>query len=311
MKCLSLHITDICNFSCSFCVWGETLVQSGERIPKAELERFLIENRDQGFEMVNLHGGEPTLRRDLFEILSFIRNLGYPAVSIQTNGWALANPRFARRLIEAGVSLFVVSLHGHTPDIHDTLSGAPGSFARIISGIGQVLDLGGSIRTNTVIMRPNYRFLPQIVECAIESGALHVNLSSLMPTGRASALDGHLMPTYAEIEGNVGAAIEAAKSRGAVATLEGFPRCAVRGYENHCLLREMSEDEQVKCLIRGEVWQNHDSFVEDSCKMKRPECLGCIHTRECGGVYKLYVQAKGWSEFQPVGPQISQVREVA
>ncbi len=235
MKELSLHITDVCHFRCQFCVWGETLVQAGDPVPLRDLERFLRENRDRGFERVNLHGGEPTLRRDLFGLLAKIRNLGSPTVSIQTNGWALANRRFTERLMEAGVSLFVISVHGPTPEVHDVLSGHPESLRRPLEGMEHVRALGQKIRTNSVIVRSSYVHLDAIAELVTGAGAAHVNFSGLMPTGRASAAEESMMVTYREVEPYVRRALEVAERRGAVATLEGFPRCAVPGHAERCL----------------------------------------------------------------------------
>jgi len=300
MKELSLHVTDLCNFRCCFCVWGDTLRRAGERIPWTQLEAFLVAHQGEGFERVNLHGGEPTLRSDLFAVLELIRRLGYPAASIQTNGWRLAQPGFVERLIEAGVDLFVVSVHGHTPAVHDAHSGVRGSLDRVVKGLDIVRSRGGALRTNTVVTRLNYRHLPAIAEMVTGHGAAHVNISALMPSGRARAADESLMPSYVEIAPFVRAMAGEAERRGAAVTLEGFPCCAVPGLERHTIHRELAQGQQVKCLIRGAVWANHDAFVEEHCKTKGPACAGCVLESRCGGVYTAYVRARGWSEFQPL-----------
>lgn len=309
MKELSLHITDLCNFRCSFCVWGETLVRGGERIPWGDLEGFLTAHRDQGFERVNLHGGEPTLRRDLFRLLRLVRDLGYPSVSIQTNGWSLASLGFVERLVEAGASVFVISIHGHTPEIQDALSGMPGSLERLLRGMKNVRSLKQGIRTNTVVTRVNYAYLPDIACLAVRNGASHVNISSLMPSGRALPIDDSLLPTYREIARYVRSAVEEAEKRGAAAGLEGFPCCVVPGLEDRCLFRDLVRGDQVKCLVRGMVWNNHDELVEDRCKTKQAACRRCIHAPRCPGVYTPYVLARGWSEFHPVEHSLEGVRE--
>jgi MoaA/NifB/PqqE/SkfB family radical SAM enzyme len=299
MRELSLHITDVCNFRCAFCVWGDTLTRGAERIPRPELTRFLAAHRGRGFERVNLHGGEPTLRKDLFELLAAVRRLGYPDVSIQTNGWALANPGFTRRLVEAGVSLFVISVHGATPDVHDTLAGAAGSLERLLAGIGHVRAAGARVRTNTVVMRPNVHTLPEIAALLAHAGVSHLNISSLMPSGRALGGETALMPTYREVAPYLDEALRVAERSGVEATLEGFPLCTVPGWEDHCLLRGEASGDQITCLIHGEVWANHDSHVEESCKSKRDPCRDCRFEERCAGVYTLYAKARGWGEFQP------------
>ena len=300
MKELSLHITDLCNFRCAFCVWGETLLPRGERILLEDLEGFLRAHRGQGFERVNLHGGEPTLRRDLLPLLGRIRELGYPSVSLQTNGWRLADRAFVESLVRAGVSAFIISVHGHTPEMQDGLAGARGSLHRLLRGMANVRALGGRIQTNTVVTRLNHRHLPEIAALVLAAGASHVNLSALMPSGRALIGGPALMPTYAEVLPSLRQAVSVADREGATVTLEGFPGCAVPGLEDRCLFRDLATGQQVKCLVRGQVWTNHDDFLKDNGKTKRAACASCRLGPRCPGVYTLYVRKHGWSEFPPV-----------
>lgn len=300
MKQLSLHVTDRCNFRCGFCVWGDTLHRGAEDLPRDELVDFLGEHRDGGFRQVNLHGGEPTLRRDLFELLSSIRTLGYPAVSIQTNGWALANRGFTNRLVDAGVRLVVLSVHGATPQVHDRLVEAPGSLQRLLAGMDHLRRLDVPVRTNTVVMRPNLAQLPLIADLVTAHGACQVNLSSLMPSGGAWPDDEERMPSYTEAAAPIAEAVRRAEVAGARVTLEGFPRCTVPGLEERCLHRDALSGDQIKCFVRGQVWDNHDSFLEDHCKSHGPACQLCRYEDVCPGVYTLYARSRGWSELRPI-----------
>lgn len=298
MKELSIHITDRCNFRCCFCVWGDRLVRKGGDVAAADIEAFLESHRGQGFERVNLHGGEPTLRRDLFDVLARIRSCGYPSVSIQTNGWVLADGARVERLITAGVSLFIVSIHGPSADVHDGLCGLPGGFSRALLGIKHATSKGCAVRTNTVVTTLNYRLLAATAERVIEAGASHVNISSLMPAGRAAATT-VLMPRYDVVAPHVAAAVRVALDHGVAATLEGFPSCAVPELARLCLARDERHGDQITCLIHGTVWQNHDSHVAATCKTKRASCASCTLGEGCGGVYGPYVRMHGWDEFQP------------
>jgi MoaA/NifB/PqqE/SkfB family radical SAM enzyme len=300
MKELSLHITDRCNFKCRFCVWGNTLIRDAETIPWLDLERFLRAHQSQGFERVNLHGGEPILRRDLFDLLALISELGYPEISLQTNGWALASRRYIEGLQDAGVTLFIISVHGHTPELHDSLSGAPGSLARAQTGMAHLADLGIPFNTNTVITRQNEPWLSSIVSLLADAGVAHINLSSLMPSGRVVGSGSEMMPSYSEISPAVRSGVSIARERGVSVSLEGFPFCIIPGIEEICRRRNLATGHQIKCLIRGAVWDNHDTFVEDNFKSKRQACNDCIWLERCGGVYTNYVEAIGWDEFQPV-----------
>ena len=80
MRALSVHLTDICNSKCSFCIVDSPFVQE-DSISRKRVSRFLRDNADKGFEAVNIHGGEATIRKDFLEILDEIAELGYPTGS--------------------------------------------------------------------------------------------------------------------------------------------------------------------------------------------------------------------------------------
>ncbi len=56
-----------------------------DSISRKRVSRFLRDDAGKGYEAVNIHGGEATIRRDLLDILDEIRELGYPTVFLQTN----------------------------------------------------------------------------------------------------------------------------------------------------------------------------------------------------------------------------------
>jgi MoaA/NifB/PqqE/SkfB family radical SAM enzyme len=147
MKALSVHLTDICNSKCSFCIVDSPFVKN-DSISRTRVSRFLRDNADKGYEAVNIHGGEATIRRDLLEILDEIRDLGYPTVLLQTNGRKMSRMAYARELVDRGVSLFIVSMHGATALTQDRISKALGSYEQAVTGIRNVKELGAKVRTN-------------------------------------------------------------------------------------------------------------------------------------------------------------------
>ena len=67
--------------------------------------------------VVNLFGGEPTVRDDMFEIIEIGRKHGVDT-QITTNGLRLADEEYCRKLCEAGVGLRL-SFDGRTRDIYE------------------------------------------------------------------------------------------------------------------------------------------------------------------------------------------------
>src|SRR5258708_39177667 len=113
MRALSIHLTDVCNSKCTFCIVDAPYMKQ-DTIMRRRVSRFLREHAGQDYEAVSLHGGEATVRRDFLDILDEIRELGYPTVFLMTNGRQFARMNYARTVVDKGVSEFTVSLHGAT-----------------------------------------------------------------------------------------------------------------------------------------------------------------------------------------------------
>lgn len=294
MRCLSIHLTDLCNSKCSFCVVGSPLYTS-DTVVEAHVVDFLRQHAGQGYEAVNLHGGEATIHPRFFETLALIRELGFPEVHLQTNGISLARAEFACRAVEAGVRLFIVSLHGDVAEIQDSQTGTPGGFARTVRGIANVKTLGARVRTNTVITTTNLSRMTKIAELAVDLGADHINFSNLHPVGSAIFGLSRMVPTFQEIRAYLYPAIDVAAAAGRRVTLEGFPYCTVKQYAGMHLNNDYRE---IRMLYRGRVIDSYDAFMNNAMRCYGPPCEECSMRESCGGVYKQYLDLRGWGEFE-------------
>ncbi|HXT69374.1 MAG TPA: radical SAM protein [Vicinamibacterales bacterium] len=296
MRCLSIHLTDLCNSKCSFCVVGSPLYTT-DSIDEHDVTQFLRDHAGQGYEAVNLHGGEATIHPRFVEILELIRSSGYPEVHLQTNGISLARPEFARRTVDLGVRLFIISLHGDSAGIQDPQTGTPGGFARTVQGIKNVKALGARVRTNTVVTRTNVGHLPGIAALAVDAGVDHINFSNLHPVGSAIFGLSRLVPAFDEIRRFLYPAIETSLAAGRRVTLEGFPYCTVREYAG---LHLNNEYRDIRMLYRGRVIDSYDDFMNDVMRAYGDPCASCTVREACGGVYKQYTDLRGWAEFEPI-----------
>jgi hypothetical protein len=119
--CVVLEVTKRCNLQCLFCFasGGE-----GSDVPIAGLEQAFQDLTTHGKTLVQLSGGEPTLRNDLPEIIAGAKRAGLRYVQLNTNGLRLAEePHYATILAEAGLSFVFLQFDGLTSDIYETLRG--------------------------------------------------------------------------------------------------------------------------------------------------------------------------------------------
>ncbi len=119
--CILLEVTKRCNLHCAFC-FAEG--GSGGEIPLATVSRRLYALAEPGKTLVQLSGGEPTVRDDLPQIVAAAKEAGCAHVQLNTNGIRLAEDReYVRCLADAGLSFVFMQFDGTDDDIYRALRG--------------------------------------------------------------------------------------------------------------------------------------------------------------------------------------------
>ncbi|HEY0529646.1 MAG TPA: radical SAM protein [Gemmatimonadaceae bacterium] len=161
------EVTMRCNARCGFCDYWKT----DPSAKATELKSFADAARFFNPMLITFTGGEPTLRRDLEDIVSAVNSaIRLKYVTLITHGGMLS-PERARSLWRAGINQFNISLD-YLDERHDAARGIPGLTARIMRTVPAMREIGiTGIRFNTVIKRDNLDQLLPIVHRARELGA--------------------------------------------------------------------------------------------------------------------------------------------
>ncbi|MGH7619092.1 MAG: radical SAM protein [Gemmatimonadaceae bacterium] len=190
------EVTLRCNAHCGFCDYWKTdaTARAAELSSYADAARFFNPM------LVTFTGGEPTLRRDLEDLVAEVdRAIHLKYVTLITHGAMLTADR-ARSLWDAGVHQFNISLD-YLDERHDAARGIPGLAARIFAAIPAMRARGvDNIRFNTVIKNDNLDQIVPIVRRAEELGvgvnfsvytdAKNGNRTYLIGNAEMAALDG-------------------------------------------------------------------------------------------------------------------------
>jgi cyclic pyranopterin phosphate synthase len=166
-----VSLTDRCNFRCTYCSPAETEADGG-LLTREELGRLFRLFASLGVRRVRLTGGEPTLRRDLVEIVRDAASTpGVEDVALTTNGHRLA--ALAQPLADAGLGSVNVSLDTLDPARLAGVSGEGARLEKILSGIDAAAGRFRSLKINTVVMRGvNEDEVGDLVRYAWARGAL-------------------------------------------------------------------------------------------------------------------------------------------
>ncbi|MCW2969673.1 MAG: Radical domain protein [Solirubrobacterales bacterium] len=192
--CLTWELTYACNLACVHC-----LSSSGRRDPRelSSEECMAIVDELQRLQVfyVNIGGGEPTVRRDFWEIVDYAsaRRVG---VKFSTNGSRITAPA-AARLAAADYVDVQVSIDGASVDVNDAIRGT-GSHAMALRAMDHLAEAGfGPFKVSVVLTRRNAGELDRLKTLADRYGA-QLRLTRLRPSGRGADVWDELRPTAAQ-----------------------------------------------------------------------------------------------------------------
>jgi radical SAM protein with 4Fe4S-binding SPASM domain len=133
---VNIELTHLCNLKCKMCgVWTKDKGRRAEELTPTEYLSLFTQLREMGITLVTLAGGEPFIRRDLFDIIGAAKSR-HLACNIFTNG-TLIDSESIKKIFEYDLDKVIVSLDG-MHSTHDTIRGREGSFdkaARFLSNL--------------------------------------------------------------------------------------------------------------------------------------------------------------------------------
>lgn len=173
---LSLNFTNRCNLRCAYCLKGEIYgtAKRHDELDVAAWRSFLLmlnEWHPHPFE-IDITGGEPLLRRDVYELIAVCKSLGH-RVSLCSSG-ALINERVAENIAQSGLDAIGISLDSLSPLVHDELRGKIGTTELAIQAIERLHKAAPmlSIGLHTVISRKSLSGLGDVLAWADASSSL-------------------------------------------------------------------------------------------------------------------------------------------
>lgn len=138
MKRCEMIITEYCNFSCPYCRGLKDEIYGDRKIKELsfdEIKRnidYWCEN--EPLENIRFSGGEPTLHKNIVDIVEYAKSKGIKRIAISTNG---SNKiELYERLITAGVNDFSISLDACCAEDGDKMAGdKKGSWEIVVKNI--------------------------------------------------------------------------------------------------------------------------------------------------------------------------------
>jgi len=152
---IRLSISDVCNFKCGYCLPdGYKIDKSDNRtfINIDEIRRLAKALSELGVSKIRLTGGEPTIRKDFFEIVKIIKeNSGIKKTVITTNGYKL--DKIANDIKNSGLDGINISIDSLDPKTFKKITGHD-RLEEILRGIKNLQKLNfRNIKINAVLLK--------------------------------------------------------------------------------------------------------------------------------------------------------------
>lgn len=275
-KRLEIYVTFKCNNNCVFCVEKENREEYGHIDlfkGKKEIEETFTKYKKQGYNHVNLLGGEPFIINNLEEILRSAKTNNF-TVALATNGFFLANDYKAKKLLPL-IDDLVVSIHGHNEKLVYLQSGNRNLYKNLALALINIDKYfkGRLLKANCVINKYNYKYLSELLKFIAKFKFQEINFSS-MELRKANLSYAVQFSKLAPLTKGL---VESAKKYNIILRFSEFPLCVLG--DNYFLANDFYFNDRDKFMI-----DNKTAEIFSRSKVRLKECTSCDKSEICPGV---------------------------
>lgn len=306
----SVIFTDYeCNNNCRFCMEQDLRGTSYRETDDIKMEMKMAKTR--GTDYVELIGGEMTTRKDFLELIRFADSLDFGTIMIATNGRMFSYYDYAYKAVKAGLTDIVFSIHGHTPEIHDYLTRTPGSFDQLHQGIKNIAKAAKELKkdlfmgSNTTIVKPNYKTLPELGK-HIRSLGIHNSEFIFVDCNEGGAYHNfyELVPKISDAAFYMRKCLDLFSPKKGISNwdVRYVPLCYFLDYLNQISELKESVFFQTEHLDATEDRRDYDYVAsrKKHARIKPEKCKKCALYDYCEGLWVTYYQNYGDDELKPV-----------
>jgi len=219
-------VTDyVCNNECISCARKSD--EKGSLSIDQIIEKLdLIQPSKEDY--IELSGGEPTLREDLFDICAYIKANFNTSLIMLSNGRKFNDKSFAKKIKEVGVDRVMTAFYSHREEIHDSITKRKGSFLETVSGLKNLEEIGIPISVKTIVLKQNYQQLSDFVRFAYDTfPSAWVSIHGLIMRGDASDNREEIVVRYKDMKMHIEDALDEAIKRDKNLGIFIIPSCTI------------------------------------------------------------------------------------
>ena len=264
-----------CNNNCKFCFEKD---QKFSEKPTKDLKKEIKIIRKK-FPFINFMGKEPTLRKDIVDLIKYSSKLKFDQIGITTNGRMFFYPDFAKRILQSGLDQVVITVAGHTEKLHEFHTQAKGSFAQTLGGIKNIIRYKSpeqSLVLNVMITKENVSTIEKMIEFYYKIGAREINIGHILPFNKEIANAKDFIAQMKTVVPNLISVAEKYGEKIKFLFVE-YPPCVFPEKYRHLSFPCLEESPQKKYFAL---------------------CQKCPYKNKCKGVHEFYINLYGTAEFK-------------
>ena len=301
MKRCEMIITEYCNFKCPYCRGLKDEIYGGRKIKELSLSEIKT-NIDLWCENIPLEnirfsGGEPTLHKDIIEIIEYAKIKGIKRIAISTNGSNKMS--LYDKLIEAGCNDFSISLDACCAEDGDKMAGGiKDSWLKVIENIKEI-SKKTYVTVGVVLTPENIDKTIETIRFAHGLGVSDIRIISSaqwnQPIPRLNEVEEEIKEAHPILKYRINHFAEGVNVRGMVET--DSPKCALvlddsviaGDFHFSCVIYMREKGEPIGKVgpnmrkERAEWFEKHNCFEDDIC---RRSCLDVC--RDFNNKYREY-----------------------
>lgn len=187
LQLVAWEITRSCNLFCAHCRASADNSQYSGELTTEECYLLIDQILEIGCPILILTGGEPLVRKDVFQIAGYGVTRGLRVV-MGTNG-TLITEDIASQMKDIPISRVGISLDFPAANLQDNFRGKAGAFQATMAGIANARKKGVEVQINCTVTKLNVTYLGKLLSLALEVGAVAFHPFLLVPTGRGKCLE--------------------------------------------------------------------------------------------------------------------------
>lgn len=301
---VSWNTTNACNLACAHC-YRDAGARAEDELDTREGKALIDEIAKAGFKIMIFSGGEPLMRPDIYELITYAADKGLRPV-LGSNG-TLITPEVARKLVAAGARAIGISIDSVDPGAHDCFRGMDGCWQAAVDGMKNCLDAGLPFQIHTTVMDWNYDEVEALTDFAVEIGAMAHHVFFLVPTGRGKDIEDSSLHAVeyerllrrilnkqkqVDIELKPTCAPQFIRVADQMGVKTRFQRGCLAGL-SYCLINPVGEVQpcaymqakigNVRETPFSELWENAEVFKRLRTRAYSGHCGTCDYADRCGG----------------------------